>query len=220
MASMSSVSTTSAGSGAAGYATISRRVAASSFWPRRASRRTRSRARRRATVRSQATGLSGSPSRGHRSSATRTASCSASSAASKSRSMRMSGPSTCPAWARYRAASRSSGRGTSTRLRAEVRRQVHHWANLDRTVLRTGDAAGQLEGTVEVLAVDDVVAAEDLLGLRERPVGRRRPAAADPHGGGGLDALERLAADELATLHDALRERVVVGHDLLALFGG
>ena len=58
-------------------------IAAVSLSPRAASRLIRSTARRRATVRSQATGLSGTPSRGHVSSARTVASWTASSASAE-----------------------------------------------------------------------------------------------------------------------------------------
>ena len=72
------------------------RNASSSFGARRASRRSRSSALLRATVVSQAPGLSGTPSRRHESAATTTASCSASSARSMSPVRRMRVASTWP----------------------------------------------------------------------------------------------------------------------------
>src|SRR3712207_7903443 len=59
---------------------------------------------------------------------------------------------------------------------------------------------GRLRGPgqrgVEVGDVEDVVAAERLAGLGERPVGDELLAVADAHRRGGRDGLQRLAADQ------------------------
>src|SRR6202034_1303786 len=62
---------------------------------------------------------------------------------------------------------------------------------------------GDLEGVIEIAGLDQVVAAERLLGLGERPVGH--DVVTD--GGGGARRLQRVAAQHLAALlADLLRE--------------
>jgi hypothetical protein len=61
-----------------------------------------------------------------------------------------------------------------------------------RSSRRAGKLRGDLDRLVEVLAVDEVVAADLFLGLGERAVGGERLAIADPHGrcvGGRTQAL-------------------------------
>ena len=95
------------GAGAAATRSESNKLAAYSRWWRVASRRNRSTALLRATVVSQAPGLSGMPSRGHASAAARAASCSASSARSMSSVSRMRVASTRPPSTRISSASGS-----------------------------------------------------------------------------------------------------------------
>src|SRR5688572_12594704 len=67
--------------------------------------------------------------------------------------------------------------------------------DLDRSDPRRGDLGRNLDGVVEVLRIDEVIAAKLLLRFGEGAVGARDLAIADPHGGGRLGRLERLAAD-------------------------
>src|SRR6185503_6824187 len=76
---------------------------------------------------------------------------------------------------------------------------------------RRGDLRGDLDRFVEVARRDHVKPGELLLGLRERPVGDGSPAVTHPHGGGGLDRLERLRGHAMA----ALADRGVVGDAFL-----
>ena len=69
-----------------------------------------------------------------------------------------------------------------------------------------------LDRLVEVLAVDQVEAADLLLGLRERAVGGEDLAVADPHGGGVGGGPQPLAALEHAPPAHLLAEGHVLGH--------
>src|SRR5919112_1300650 len=143
------------------------RVARRSASPR--SRRSRSMALLRAVVVIQAPGRSGTPAAGQRSMATRKASWTASSARSKSPRTRMRVATACP----------DSSRNTrSTSARASVatltpRRlpslgghvDLHDRPDLDRPAADVGDPGRQLDGLVQVLGLDQVEAAQLLLGL-------------------------------------------------------
>jgi len=65
-----------------------------------------------------------------------------------------------------------------------------------------------LEHRVEIGRVDQVIAAEDLLRLGERPVGDLHLTAALAERGCGLDALESVAADEQPGVLELLRVRL------------
>src|SRR5579872_1980236 len=86
--------------------------------------------------------------------------------------------------------------------------------HLDRTVLGGGDLGGDADRLVQVLGLDQVVAAELFAGLGERAVRGQRLAVADPHRGGGGDRLQPVGRLEGAALDDALGEGAVVGHQL------
>ena len=73
-------------------------------------------------------------------------------------------------------------------LRRRSASHLHDGTDLDGAGAGAGDLAGQLDGPVEILDVDEVVAAEDFLRLGERAVGRGDAAVAHPHGGGRVDA--------------------------------
>src|SRR3954447_14116241 len=163
--------------------------------------------RRRATVSNHAPGRSGTPSTGQRSNATTIASWNASSATSKSPNVRMSDASTCPDSSRNRR-SRSLVIGWSTHPREGGAR-----ADLGAARPRAGDLRRQLEGSVEVLHVDDVVPAEDFLGLGEWAVGGRPLAVPHPHGRRRVGALERIAGHHLAAVDDGGGELHVLGGD-------
>src|SRR5438445_10053020 len=76
------------------------------------------------------------------------------------------------------------------------------------------------QGGVEVVALEQVVAREELLRLRERTVGDLRLAAARTHGGGALDRLERRASEQRARVLQALRVLGPGLHRCLGLAGG
>src|SRR5262249_643785 len=76
---------------------------------------------------------------------------------------------------------------------------------------------GDLDGVVQVARLDQVVAAELLFRLRERPVGGRRLPVAHAHRRRGRRRLERVAAQIVTALLDALGEGVVLAHHLLHL---
>ena len=76
-----------------------------------------------------------------------------------------------------------------------------------------GNLGRDLDGLVEVLAVDQVEAAHLLLGLRERPIRRQGLAVPDPHGGGVGRRPQTLAALQDAPFaHLVLPPEVVGGH--------
>src|SRR5215217_9628999 len=201
------------------------RVARRSASPR--SRRSRSMALLRAVVVIQAPGRSGTPATGQRSTATRKASWTASSARSKSPRTRMRVATACPDSSR-------NTRSTSARVSSATLTlsslgvwacgpdlgppggpsgrhvHLHDRPDLDRPAADVGDPGRDLDGLVQVLGLDNVEAAELLLGLGERPVGAEGLALAHPDGGGGGGRLERLAGLVDAAVDDVLCERHVV----------
>src|SRR6266508_160782 len=177
------------------------------------SRRSRSMALLRAVVVIHAPGLSVTPMAGQRSTATTNASWTASAARSTSPRSRMRVATACPNSSRKTCSTTS--RVASATLTPPDRSggELHDRAHLDRAVERPGDLGGGLDRLVEVLAVDDVEAAELLLGLGEWAIGGERLVAPDPHRGGGADRLERLAGLHQAAVDDVLGEVVIgLGH--------
>src|SRR5579871_3066645 len=117
----------------------------------------------RATLTSHARGLDGNSAAGQRSSAAAKASCKASSARSKSPTRRISVASARPA----------SSRNTFSISTGGILSSVvvdHHGANLDRTALGAGNSRSNSNRGVEILGLDQVIAAELLAGFGERPV--------------------------------------------------
>src|ERR1700704_4206141 len=167
-------------------------------------------ARLRAVVVIQAPGLSGTPSRGQRSSATTNASWTASSARSKSPRTRMSVATARPDSSRNsRSTTAWAAAGDGNGLGGFAARQIPDGPDLDGAVPGGRDARGHLDRLVDVPALDEVEAAELLLGLRERTIGRDGPPVIHAHGGRRRRRLERLAGFEDALLADRARERVV-----------
>src|SRR5215218_4378439 len=165
--------------------TSSRRVLAA----RVRSRRMRLMARLRAVVTSQAPGLAGTPSWGHRSAAIAKASWVASSARSKSPRKPISAARTRPQWSRK----------TSSRVVTNTSR----WADLDgATQAGRWDPRGQLDRRIQIVGLQDSVAADRLLDLDERAVGGQRLAVLHPHGGGVLGKPHRQATGEAGRLVD------------------
>src|SRR5579859_468137 len=197
------------------------------------SRRRRSSALRRATVVIQAAGLRGWPAAGQRSSAATSVSCSASSARSKSPSAAMSEPSTRPCSARKVSSTASAAveggirqqlgqsrvrsapaEGTALHFDAKL----HDRAHLHRAAPGAGDHGRQLDGLIQVLAVQQIIAAQLLLGFGVWPVGGDRLAVAHAHGGGGAGGLERLAAQVSPAVTGSPRESAVASHIGLLFF--
>ncbi len=208
--SRSSSTTESTGSSSARSVSI----AAASLSPRAASRRIRSTARRLATVRSQATGLSGTPSRGQVSSARSVASCTASSARARLPVQRVRVASTSRPDARTRVARVSVGSVTQVVRPAEVDDRSH----LDGATPGGGDPGRPGDRLVEVRALEEVEAGERLLRLGVRAVGRDDVPAllADAHGGGRRGRVERGATADRR--HRGVAELVPVRH-LAGLLG-
>src|SRR6266545_628281 len=189
------------------------------------SRRSVSRARCRAAVVSQAAGFSGTPRSDQVAMAAANASCTHSSATSRFPATRTVAASTkahsrrC-ASARTRLTSVTAWRPPRLRLGPRLGR-VHHRPDLDpargrRALLREGD------GLVQVGGLDDVEAAQGLLGLHERPIGDDLvPGLPAAHRGGRGGGLAGLAGEDLAALLDhALRKRPVGLHHLVPRLGG
>ena len=147
----------------------------------------RSIARLRAAVVSHAPGLRGTPSRRHVSRASAKASCAHSSATSQSPVTRMSVATTRPHSSR-KAAATAASTSALTSPRSAAPRSSRTRA--------PGILRRDLDRLVEVLAVDDEVAADLLLGLGERTVGGERLAVADAHGRGVGGRAQALAALE------------------------
>src|SRR6266508_5191660 len=178
-------------------------------------RRKRSIALARAAVVSQAAGFSGTPLSGQRSSACTKASCSASSARSKSPQARISDAMIRPYSRRKTCStlSRAFGIGRAGRLRP-VRPRRRRRSELgcgsikfhDRPYLHratTGKIrhlAGPGDRRIQIGRIDQIVAAELLLGLGEGAIDDDRAAIGESYGGRRRDRLERLAGEVLAGL--------------------
>src|SRR5438445_11797570 len=93
--------------------------------------------------------------------------------------------------------------------------ELHDRAHLERAVLRAGNARRHLDRVLHVLGVDQVIAPQLLLGLDVGPVGRRDLAVANANAGRGVGGLERVAADVLAGLPDAVAERPILAEALV-----
>src|SRR5271154_961068 len=91
--------------------------------------------------------------------------------------------------------------------------------HLDRAVPGSRNSRSNRNRLVEILCFDQVVSAELLFGLGERPVSNRRLAVAHANGRGRRNPLERVAALVLAALRNVLREGHVTLENL-GLFGG
>src|SRR5213593_1019285 len=204
----------SSGTDVSSSADSSRWYAISScFCTRRARRRRPSIALCRAVDTSQATGFAGVPAPGHRSIAVANASWSASSATSKSPSRRMRVARIRPCSARKISSRRMAAwwKSYSTgRQRARDRllwRAHPNGPHLDRVAPAQQRVAGRdRERLVEVLDFDDAVAAQLLLGLGERAIGRDRLAVLQPHGRGGAGQVQRIAGLKDAVPSEALAE--------------
>ena len=175
-------------------------------------RRRRSSARLRAVVVSQAPGVRGMPSRGQRSSARAKASCAHSSARSQSPRH--------PDQGRDDATPLRAERGGDRGLDAAGRGGGHIsqiGPHFDRARCRAGDLRRDLDRFVEILGLDQVEAADLLLGLRERTVGGDDLAVADLHGRGVAGRAQTLAALQDSPLGHLLAELHVAGELRLAL---
>src|SRR5215468_9447706 len=129
------------------------------------------------------------PSRGQRSRATAKASWSASSARSKSRSQAMSA-----AMARPCSARNTCSTVAPTSIRAPLA-QFPDWADLDAAaVLEVRHGRRHVDCLIQVVGLDDVVAAELFLGLGKRSVGEQPLAAVEAQRRGTGGRSQSLAA--------------------------
>src|ERR1700686_1306235 len=78
--------------------------------------------------------------------------------------------------------------------------------DLDRAEPRARNPRGDGKGRIEILGLDQIIAAELLAGFRERAVGGERLAVAHAHGGRGGGWLQAVAGLEIAALDDAFRK--------------
>src|SRR5215217_3762400 len=152
----------------------------------RDSRRRRSMAWWRAVVVIQPPGLGGTPSPGHLPRATAKASWTASSARSMSPKARIRAASDRPDSSRkIRPTSAGSSPAAASPSPTPSGLESRKRTDLDRHLDGTGDPRRPGERGVQVLGLDDVEAAQVLLGLHERPVGGHHLAACHAHHGGG-----------------------------------
>src|SRR5882757_8939099 len=241
--SMSSSSAIISAASSEAVALNSNSCASSVCLPRNAMlRRIRSIALLRPTLTSHARGLDGGSAAGQRSSAVANASCSASSARSKSPTRRISVASARPASSRnifsisigvMRPAiidRRSGACAARTRnleipgsaltrrpgMTASLSTIDPDRPDLDRTRLGAGNARGNGDRGVEILGLDQIVAAELLPRFRERTIRRQSLAVANAHGGRGRCRLQCIARLEIAALDDGLGEGTVFLHHFLA----
>src|SRR6185437_9687346 len=102
--------------------------------------------------------------------------------------------------------------------------QLQQGPDFDGSLLCTGDSAGNLNSDIEIRSVNQEVTAELLASFSEGAVSHEPTPFAHPDTGGGLHALQRIGANELAGRVKLVRElgRIVVtlrslrfGHCLL-----
>src|SRR6266508_5581838 len=194
----------------------------------RDSRRRRSMARLRAVVVIQPPGLGGSPPRGHLRKAMANASCTASSARSMSPKARMRAATDRPDSSRKIqpiSASSSLGAASGSRTLSGVG-VIPERTDLDRLPGGGGRLRRPGERSVEILRLDGVEAAEMLLRLRERAVGRQHLAIRHPHNSGGVGPVQGAGEDPRAGRLQLLVEgadlrprllHLLVGHRLAGL---
>src|SRR5579872_7338559 len=93
----------------------------------------------------------------------------------------------------------------------------HHRPHLDRTGLGAGNSRRNANRGVEVLGLDQIIAAELLAGFGKWAIGCEDLAVAHAHGGGRRRRLQSVAGLEMAALDDGLGECTVVRHHLFAI---
>ena len=152
-------------------------------------RRSRSRARLRAVVASHAAGFGGTPSVGQRATAAAKASAVASSASDQSPVTRIN-----PATMRVQSVRCALATASAAARSSSVDRPAGHRPDLDAPVVRHRVPGHVVDGLVEVVALEQVVADDPLLGLGVRPVGHEHLAAAHAHRGRVLQRTQHVAA--------------------------
>src|SRR5712692_8738327 len=90
-------------------------------------------------------------------------------------------------------------------LRWQIR-NFYYRADFDGAFARAGNAAGNVDGFIEVFGVDQVITAQLLARLRERTVGHEPFAVTDLHAGSGRDRLQRTGGQKLAVRLELVRE--------------
>src|ERR671937_579731 len=186
----------------------------------RDSRRRRSMAWRRAVVVIQPPGLGGTPSPGHLPRATVNASCTASSARSMSPKTPIRAASDRPDSSRkIRPTSAASSLAAASPSPTPSGLEARERPDLDRHLDGLGDPRRPGECGIEVLGLDDVEAAEMLLGLHEGAVGGHHLAAGDAHDGSSVGLVqatgEHPGPRRLQLLLEAAELLVGLGHLLV-----
>src|SRR5438128_7703066 len=97
------------------------------------------------------------------------------------------------------------------------RRALPHWPDLDGARAGQWNSCGDGDGFVEVLDVDEHVAAELLAGLRERTVGHEALAVAHPDAGRRRRRVQRETAQILPARRELFRDLQGLPVDLLSL---
>ena len=159
-------------------------------------------ARRLAVVVIQPPGLGGTPSAGHRSTATANASAAISSAMSRSPKRLVSAATT-------RA---HSSRWTRVIASATERHSACEGTHLDLAPAGLRPLGGQLQRHVEVGSLDDPEAAEVLLRLQVGTVGDHRLGTLPVDDGRGRGRRQAVGEDPVALVLQSLVERAGVGH--------
>src|SRR5439155_19234487 len=107
--------------------------------------------------------------------------------------------------------------GATSRAPTLPRRALPHGPDFDGARTGQRNACGDGDGFVEILDVDEHVAAELLAGLRERPVGHEPLAVAHPDAGRRGRRVQRRAVQMLAARLELVPELHGIQVDLLAL---
>src|SRR5215472_1857511 len=175
-------------------------------------RRTRSMALLRPTLISHARGLVGGASLGQRSSATAKASCSTSSARSKSPTRRISVASARPASSRKIF---SISPDVTCAAPSVINPDRPH---LDRAIAmaRAGNPCGDAKRGIEVLGLNQIIAAELLARFRERAVRGHDFSVLDAHGGRCRGWPQAVAGLEVPALDDVFGKDFKLVRHLLA----
>ena len=168
--------------------------------------------RRKATCVSQARGLFGRPSRGHCIAAASDASWTASSAAAKSRNLRTTVPEHLRRQFPQQVLDRNV-RGLSRHSNSSggpliTWRTSMGWFPRSFRARRRRSPRGDPIRLLRAFHVNDPVSGEKLLGLREDPIGDRRPVASRPNDLGLVGERQAFGCDEHAGILEFLVEGV------------
>src|SRR5712691_11597576 len=91
--------------------------------------------------------------------------------------------------------------------------KFHNWADLNRATRSRRNSGSHLDGLVEILAIEQIIAAQLLLGLSERTIGGQGLAIAYTHRRGRACIIERLTGLEDAAPLNKSAKSVKLLHD-------